>query len=165
MRQKGNDRLIMAARPSFIVLGVAALMMSGCDHSAERKADRQSSRPAIGVDGSSTFDLASADRIALQQRAFAGDGEAAYKLSLYYGMAGGESGVAGDPRNSREEERWLRLSAKAGFEPGKHRFAVKIGPKDCATARQMMTEVAETSGDPELRENARYWLEDDALCK
>ncbi|MBD3734627.1 MAG: hypothetical protein IE934_18180 [Sphingopyxis sp.] len=153
------------ARPSIVTLGVAALMMSGCDNLVERKSSDQSVSSAAGVDGASTFDIVPAERIALQQQARAGDGEAAYKLALFYGMAGGESGVAGDPRNLREEERWLRLSAKAGFEPGRHSLAVKIGPKDCPTARQMMTEIAEKSSDPQLSKNAQSWLKDDALCK
>ena len=153
------------AHPSLIALGAVALMMSGCDNSVERKAADQSLSSAAGVDGASTFDIAPAERIALQKQARGGDGEAAYRLALFYGMAGGESGRAGNPRNSLEEEKWLRLSAKAGFEPGKHSLAVKIGSKDCATARQMMTEIAATSSDSELRENAQYWLEDDALCK
>ena len=153
------------ARPSIVALGVAALMMSGCDNLVERKSSDQSVSSAAGVDGASTFDIVPAERIALQQQARAGDGEAAYKLALFYGMAGGESGVAGDPRILREEERWLRLSAKAGFEPGRHSLAVKIGPKDCPTARQMMTEIAEKSSDPQLSKNAQSWLKDDALCK
>lgn len=153
------------ARPSIVALGVAALMMSGCDNLVERKSSDQSVSSAAGVDGASTFDIVPAERIALQQQARAGDGEAAYKLALFYGMAGGESGFAGDPRNLREEERWLRLSAKAGFEPGRHSLAVKIGPKDCPTARQMMTEIAEKSSDPQLSKNAQSWLKDDALCK
>lgn len=140
-------------------------MIGGCHQSVERKAGDQSLSSAAGGDGASTFDIAPAERIALQQRARAGDGEAAYRLARFYGMAGGESGHAGDPSNLLEEEKWLRLSAKAGFELGKHSLAAKIGSKDCATARQMMTEIAETSGDPELRENAQYWLKDDALCK
>ncbi|MBO9697704.1 MAG: hypothetical protein J7499_16035 [Sphingopyxis sp.] len=155
----------MTAQPSLIVLGVAALMTSGCDDSSDRKADAQASSSAAGVDGASPFDISPAERLALQQQARAGDGEAAYRLARFYGMAGGESRRAADPRNLLEEEKWLRLSVEAGFEPGKHSLAVKIGPKDCSTARQMMTEIAETSGDPELRKNARYWLEDDALCK
>ncbi|OWQ90607.1 hypothetical protein [Sphingopyxis witflariensis] len=153
------------AHPSLIALGVAALMMSGCDNSVEHKVGDQSLSSAAGVDGASTFDIAPAERIALQQQARAGNGEAAYRLAVFYGMAGGESGRAGDPRNSLEEEKWLRLSAKAGFEPGKHSLAVKIGSKDCATARHMMAEIAATSSDSELRENAQHWLEDDALCK
>lgn len=156
---------MIIVHPSLVGLGVAALMISGCNNSVERKASDQSSSSAAGIDGASTFEVAPAERVALQQQARAGNGEAAYRLALFYGMAGGESGRVGDPRNLLEEEKWLRLSAKAGFEPGKHSLAVKIGPKDCSTARQMMAEIAETSGDPELRENAQYWLTDGALCK
>jgi TPR repeat protein len=156
---------MIEARSFFIAPCIAALMMSGCNNSVERKAGDQSFSSAAGVDGVSTFDVAPAERIALQQRARAGDGKAAYRLARFYGMAGGESGRAGDPRNSLEEEKWLQLSAKAGFEPGKHSLAVKIGRKDCSGARQMMTEIAETGSDPELRENARYWLKDETLCK
>ena len=116
------------------------------------------------TDTGEIFDLSRSERDALEQAATKGDKNAAYRLAEYWGMVGGESGQAGDPQNTAEEERWLKLASSEGHEPAKLRLATLVANRDCARAREMLAELARSSTDDQMRQSAHTWMQSDSLC-
>jgi hypothetical protein len=146
---------------SVFALGIVT---SGCDADESPQPSATNVEPENGTDTGEQFALTHNGRRALERRAERGDGAAAYRISLHYGMAGGDSGRAGDPDNGVNEDRWLKRAAALGFEPAKLSWAVKTGRRDCTAARQMLAELIETSSDAAMRRSAQEWARDDYLC-
>jgi hypothetical protein len=148
----------------FISILGAAIATGGCDTKPARQTETEAIHSDGGTDTGELFALTPEARRALEDRAKQGDGAAAYRISQHYGMAGGDSGIAGDPKNSAEETRWLKRAAEAGFEPAKFELAVKTGRKDCVAARKMLTELVESGSDATVGKSAQQWLNDEYLC-
>lgn len=145
------------------ILG-AAIATGGCDTKPARQPATETIRSNGATDTGELFALTLEERVELERKAQQGDGAAAYRISQHYGMAGGDSGHAGDPKNGAEETRWLKQAAEAGFEPAKFALAVKTGRKDCTAARKMLTDILENGSDATVRKSAEQWLNDDYLC-
>lgn len=147
----------------FNILG-AAIALGGCDPKPARQTEAEVIQADRSTDTGELFALTPEARRALEVRAKKGDGAAAYRISQHYGMGGGDSGLSGDPISSAEETRWLKQAAEAGFELAKYELAVKLGRKDCGTARRMLADIVETGSDASLKKSAREWLNDESLC-
>ena len=148
----------------FISILGAAIALGGCDPKPARQTETEAIHSDEGTDTGELFALTPEARRALEVRAKQGDGAAAYRISRHYGMAGGDGGNAGDPKNSAEETRWLKQAAEVGFESAKFDLAVKLGRKDCVAARRMLTDLVETGSDAAVRKSAQQWLNDEYLC-
>ncbi|WP_374374823.1 hypothetical protein [Tabrizicola sp.] len=148
------------------LLMAAAYVLVGCTSPAEQSPENTAALVKEGKVSSTgmEFDLDAAERRKLEQEAAKGNGESAYRLAQYWGLGGGESGLAVDPINEKNEEYWLQIAANAGHGAAKNQLAIVIGRRDCAKARQILTEVVQTSQDPDLRQNAQGWLDSDFLC-
>lgn len=156
--------------PFVIGLLVSVCLVAACAEESdfergERKEHSSELRQNEGVDTAASFDLDPSERALLERQAKSGHGDAAFRLALYWGIAGGDIGQAGDPRIGIEEERWLRVAADAGHETAKHNLAVEIAARDCPTARAMLAELAETAADPRTRKSAEHWLRGQYLCR
>lgn len=147
----------------FNILG-AAIALWGCDPQPARQTEAKVIDSDGSTDTGELFALTPEARRALEVRAKAGDGAAAYRISQHYGMGGGDSGLSSDPMNSAEETRWLKQAAGAGFELAKFELAVKLGREDCAAARRMLADLVETGSDASLRKSAQEWLNGEYLC-
>lgn len=151
-----------------IALGLVCAAMMGCSESGR---SRQGEEPttASGAQDTSTatvFDLAPADYAALERRATSGDGEASFRLSQFYGMAGGSDGrsdddlIGGD--DAVQELRWLELAASQGYETAKFNLAVTLvlSGRDCARGLALMTAISKESPSSDTRKGAGDWLRD-----
>lgn len=117
---------------------------------------------ATAVSTATVFGLAPRERADLERAALAGDGEASFRLALFYGMAGGEDGGVHDEdgQDALKERRWLELAAEQGHESGKFNLAVLVAKTDCPRARRMMEQIVRETGDSDTRRSGTYWLED-----
>ncbi|WP_156459656.1 hypothetical protein [Brevundimonas sp. Root1279] len=164
--------MVDVMRASFaIAFGLLGTLLVGCSdsepselreaHSAESKVEYASS--------GTVFDLAPAERQALERRAKLGDGEASFRLSQFYGLAAGVDGqtdadlVNGD--DAVQQLRWLELGARQGHEVAEFNLAVVLAQsrRDCPRARALMTVINSESPDPGRRKSAGYWLQDDSF--
>ena len=120
---------------------------------------------ADSTDTGEIFDLDNAERLKLERDATNGNSDAAVRLARYWGMAGGVSGRADDPRNSVEDERWLRVAANLGNEKAKIELAVRyVADRDCAAAKQILSEVRRATSSSETRTYADDWLNGSGFC-
>ncbi|MBJ7439807.1 MAG: hypothetical protein JHD35_12380 [Sphingopyxis sp.] len=142
-----------------------AIAGSGCDADEVPQTAVTNIEPENGTDTGEQFALTHDGRRALERKAEQGDGAAAFQISQHFGMAGGDSGRAGDPENGVNEDRWLKRAAALGFEPAKLSWAVKTGRRDCTAARQMLAELIENSSNAAIRKSAQAWAGDDYLCR
>lgn len=148
-------------------LSIGLLMLSvvtgGCDGSQTYDAEQDRAASKEATDTGEVFALTPKTRKLFEQKAARGDSEAALKIALHYGMAGGDNGIT-DPNNSIEEERWLKRAADLGNETAKLNWAVKIGPNNCTLARKTLDGLLASSSDSSIREGAQSWLRDRSLC-
>jgi TPR repeat protein len=149
-----------------LLLGLLTLSAAVCsgdrntfDHADQSHADLESS-----ADSGTIFALTPEARKALEHAANQGDSEAAFKIAMHYGMAGGDRGIVGDPKNSIEEDRWLKRSAELGNETAELNWAVKQGSRNCALARKTLEDLVKDSVDKAIREGAQSWLQSSSLC-
>ncbi|HRO32248.1 MAG TPA: hypothetical protein PLQ03_02425 [Brevundimonas sp.] len=136
------------------VLAVAcmAAILHGCGPGSDRSEDASSL---------TDVDLTPVQKKALTAEALAGNAEAAFRLSEFYTLAGGD----GDPNvidahDRAEELRWLSLAAAGGHKVAAFNLAVSMADVDCPRARRMMTQISLDTLDGERARSARYWLED-----
>lgn len=145
------------------VLGIAMMLLSsGCSEQQRPPSDSLTNSTDTGT----TFVLSSSDKSEKEALAIAGDADAAMSLARHYGMAGGDNGRTGDPQNSIEEDRWLRVAVANGYEPARLRLATKVLlDNDCAEGRELLKSIAEGSADAETQKGARDWLNsEEAAC-
>jgi len=166
---KLGDRSPWQALPLvFLLLVGIALLYATCTHYKSKEVEDE---PATvsgtrDVSTATVFDLAPADYAALERRATSGDGEASFRLSQFYSMAGGSDGrsdddlVGGD--DAVQELRWLELGASQGHETAKFNLAVMLARsgRDCARGLALMTAISKESPSSDTRKGAGYWLRD-----
>lgn len=144
---------------------VPSIAVSGCNPSSARQDAVESTASEGGLDTGVQFALTPEARRVLERRAEQGDGAAAHRIAQHYGMAGGDSGFAGDPKNSVEEDRWLKRASELGYESAKLSWAVKTGRRDCPGARRMLADLVRNGSNAGIRDAAQAWIDDDYLCR
>jgi len=141
-----------------------SIAVCGCDGNSINHAEQSRADLEGGADSGTIFALTPEARKALEHAANQGDSEAAFKIAMHYGIAGGDRGIVGDPKSSIEEERWLKRSAELGNETAELNWAVKLGPRNCALARKTLEGLVKESADKAILKGAQSWLEDSSLC-
>ena len=149
-----------------ITLGLVFATTMGCSESDRQGEELTAASGAGDASSATVFDLAPADYAALERRATSGDGEASFRLSQFYSMAGGSDGRSDDDLvdgdDAVQELRWLELAASQGHETAKFNLAVKLAQsgRDCARGLALMTAISKESPSSETRKGAGYWLRD-----
>jgi TPR repeat protein len=132
----------------------ASLLLSACSEQAYPLPDQ----PAEAGDTGTVYVLTPSEKAEKEALALAGDADAAFRLAQHYGMAGGDTGRAGDPKNAIGEDRWLKVAAANGHGPAQLKLALNVVFEDCAKGRELLRAIAEDSSDPEQQQRAQDWL-------
>jgi TPR repeat protein len=130
---------------------------------------RQEPRATADYASSGTvFDLTPVERKVLERRATSGDGEASFRLSQFYSLAGGVDGSSEDTLDDAVQNlRWLELAASQGHETATFNLAVLLARsgRDCARGRALMTDISKESTNSDTVRSAGYWLREDESFK
>ena len=90
------------------------------------------------------FDLTPAEMMSLEQKALAGDADAAFRLSNFYTLAGGEGDPNVDEPHDKEQAiRWLRLADSLGHPDAGHNLKFLLADEACARTEGMPDTSAE----------------------
>jgi TPR repeat protein len=152
-----------------IAIGLVCAAAAACSEGEPRQEPRASSTADYASSGT-VFDLTPVEREALERRATSGDGEASFRLSQFYSMAGGLDGSSEDNLDDTMQNlRWLELAASQGHETATFKLAVMLARsgRDCTRGRALMTSIAsKASASSDTVRSAGHWLRDESFkCK
>lgn len=132
----------------------ASLLLSACSEQPRPLP----AQPAEAGDTGTAYVLTPAEKAENEALALAGDADAAFRLAQHYGMAGGDTGQAGNLENAIGEDRWLKVAVANGHGPARLKLALNVVDEDCAKGRELLRAIAEESTDPEQQQSALDWL-------
>lgn len=145
-----------------IAFGLVCAAAAACSENEPRQQPQASSTADYASSGT-VFDLTPVEREVLERRATSGDGEASFRLSQFYSMAGGVDGSSEDNLDDAVQNlRWLELAASQGHETATFNLAVLLARsgRDCARGRALMTGISKESTSSDTVRSAGYWLRD-----
>ncbi|MNV80323.1 hypothetical protein D3C71_1739210 [compost metagenome] len=148
-----------------IAFGLVCAAAAACSEGEPRQQPRALSTADYASSGT-VFDLTPREREVLERKATSGDGEASFRLSQFYSMAGGVDGSSEDDLDDIVQNlRWLELAASQGHETATFNLAVLLARsgRDCARGRALMTRISKESANPNTVRNAGYWLQGDSF--
>ncbi|WP_370234432.1 hypothetical protein [Brevundimonas sp.] len=108
------------------------LLLAACEPAPYQ--DEQVAEASTGT----VFDLTPAEMMSLEQKALAGDAHAAFRLSNFYTLAGGEGDPNIDEPHDKEQAiRWLRLADSLGHPTARHNLEFLLADEACASTEGM----------------------------
>jgi hypothetical protein len=116
---------------------IAALLLAGCTNANSGPLAETKQEQAEQKHGDPAFNIPDSQLIALKEKAYGGDGEAALRLSLYYRYW---------MEDLEAEDLWVFVGIADGYKPAMFKQAVNFSR-------------SEFSQYPLLRLRARHWFE------